>query len=163
MTSTSIATPFAGAEHDHAACVAEALAAAETVCQARGSRLTPLRRRVLELVWNSHCPVGAYDLLDRLGEEARRPARPTDYRSLDFLTAERLVHRIDSLNAFVGCAHPGHSHRAHFLICERCGVAAELDDAPLKAAVDQAAAAAGFALASETVELRGTCPHCRAR
>ena len=73
MTSTSIATPFAGAEHDHAACVAEALAAAETVCQARGSRLTPLRRRVLELVWNSHSPVGAYDLLDRLGEDGRRP------------------------------------------------------------------------------------------
>src|SRR3954453_3718975 len=98
--------PFQPKDHDHADCVAAALGAAERLCARRGARLTELRRRVLELIWRSHEPIGAYALLDRLGRERGRVAPPTVYRALEFLIAHGLVHRIASLNAFIGCVHP---------------------------------------------------------
>ncbi len=154
--------PFVAEDHDHGSCVEAALAAAAVLCEAEGERLTPLRRRVLELVWASHSPVGAYDLMERLGRERRgRVAPPTVYRALDFLCRRRLVHRIDSLNAFVGCAHPGRAHAAYFMICRRCRTAAEIVDAELRTAVAQSAGRAGFRVEGETVELHGVCPHCQ--
>ena len=154
--------PFHASDHDHAQCVAEAVDAATSFCQERGLRLTELRRRVLELVWASHRPIGASDIMEQLRTERRRVAPPTVYRALDFLCAHRFVHRIDSLNAFIGCAYPGASHRAYFLICETCGTTAEIDDRPLRTALDRLAEQAGFRLAQETVELTGICPQCQA-
>ncbi|NAT18288.1 Fur family transcriptional regulator, partial [Pseudomonas syringae pv. actinidifoliorum] len=101
-------TPLASRPHDHSHCVHSALAEAETLCTQQGLRLTTLRRRVLELVWQSHKPLGAYDILAVLSEEdGRRAAPPTVYRALDFSSWKNgLVHRIASLNAFTGCNHP---------------------------------------------------------
>lgn len=153
--------PFPGADHDHGACVEEALRAAGELCARRGVRLTPLRRRVLELVWDSHHPVGAYELLERLGRERARVAPPTVYRTLAFLAEHGLVHRIDTLNAFVGCVQPRASHRAHFLICRHCRGVAEIDDGALARALDDATDQAGFLLETATVELTGLCQRCR--
>ena len=97
------------------------MAAAERLCSERGLRFTPLRRRVLELVWSSHKPVGAYALLDALRNEALGSAPPTVYRALDFLIEQGFIHRIERMNAFVGCSHPGEAHRGFFLICGACG------------------------------------------
>ena len=94
-------------------------------------RFTPLRQRVLELVWSSHKPVGAYALLDQLRDEDLGSAPPTIYRALDFLIEHGLIHRIERMNAFIGCSHPGEAHRGFFLICGECGNAEELDSAGL--------------------------------
>lgn len=156
--------PFPRAAHDHARCRDDALAQAAELCGRRGLRLTELRRRVLELVWDSHAPVGAYEILERLGdggEERRRAAPPTVYRALDFLSREGLVHRLDSLNAFVGCSAPEAAHRACFLICRGCRNAAELREPGLEGSLDRVAAAAGFAVERATVELAGLCSRCR--
>ena len=103
--------PLASRPHDHSHCVTHALGEAESLCTKSGVRLTDLRRRVLELVWQSHKPLGAYDILAVLSEQdGRRAAPPTVYRALDFLLENGLVHRIASLNAFIGCNHPGHAH-----------------------------------------------------
>lgn len=148
--------------HDHSHCVHDAMAAAERLCGARGARLTPLRRRVLELVWNSHQPLGAYELLDRLTAEGHKPAPPTVYRALEFLLEQKLVHRIASRNAFIGCSHPGAAHAGYFLLCESCGNAEEIADASaLGKAVDKAAASAEFTVHSQTLELTGLCRRCR--
>ncbi|MFA5677054.1 MAG: Fur family transcriptional regulator [Pseudomonas sp.] len=148
--------------HDHQQCVDDALAAAEQVCERNGARLTALRKRVLELVWQSHRPMGAYDLLETLArEDDRRPAPPTVYRALDFLQEHGLVHRIASLNAFIGCASPEHTHQGHFLICRNCRVAFELDQALIQPAIRQVAAQQGFAVEAETVEISGLCARCR--
>lgn len=155
------ATAFAEA-HDHRACVASALAAAERLCARQGVRLTPIRRRVFELVWSSHAPIGAYDLLRRLSQEHARAAPPTVYRALDFLLAQGLIHRIESLNAFVGCADPGEAHAGQFLICDGCGAAAEMEDQAIDRAISRSAAEHGFAVERKTVEVRGRCPACRA-
>ncbi|MDP7548969.1 MAG: Fur family transcriptional regulator, partial [Alphaproteobacteria bacterium] len=151
--------------HDHTGCVLAALDAAEAACARRGERLTPLRRRVLELVWRGHRPVGAYDLLALLQNERGRVAPPTVYRALDFLCAQGLVHRLNSLQAFIGCEHTGERedgrHAAHFLICQDCGVAVEVRDGQLNGAISGLAGRAGFTIADETIELSGLCAACR--
>ncbi len=161
MRASAIVDPFAEPRHDHAACVAAAIAEAERVCGARRARLTPIRRRVLEIIWEGHGPVGAYDILEKLSAERRRAAPPTVYRALDFLSEHGLVHRIESSNAFIGCGQPGAAHRAHFLLCAECGEAAELDDPSLRDALAHVARRAGFAVERETVELKGLCSKCR--
>ena len=155
--------PFPLASHDHAGCVRDALSQAAALCERRGVRLTELRRRVLEIVWESHSPVGAYEIMERLPGERGRAAPPTVYRTLDFLCREGLVHRIDSLNAFVGCTAPEALHRALFLICRGCRNAAEIHDGTLEGSLERVAAAAGFGLERATVELTGLCAHCRGR
>lgn len=145
--------------HNHARCVDTALGAAAALCE--GERLTPLRRRVLELVWSSHQPIGAYAILDQLKTGARSGAPPTVYRALEFLLEQGLIHRIESLNAFVGCRNPGDTHLVHFLLCTRCGTAAEVEDRRVAEAIGRSAADCGFALQRRVIELSGLCTRCR--
>jgi Fur family zinc uptake transcriptional regulator len=159
MTSPTL---FPAAQHDHEDCIRDALAAAERCCQQQGARLTAIRRRVLELVWASHEPVGAYGLLDRLAAEGVKAVPPTVYRALDFLMEQGLVHRLERLNAYVGCSHRHGPHAAQFLICAGCGRVAELDDPALAAALLQSAKSRGFTVERQTVEVEGLCPECRA-
>ena len=146
--------------HDHQSCVADAMTAAEAVCLRRGTRLTPLRRKVLELIWSSHRPIGAYAVLGQLRDERETAAPPTVYRALDFLMEEGLVHRIQSLNAFIGCSDPDHSHSGMFLICATCGDALEIEDDALDESIHNAARAHHFSLQRRMVEATGTCPRC---
>jgi len=138
-------TPLAYTPHDHDHCVSSALAEADSLCLRQGVRLTALRRRVLELVWQSHRPLGAYDILATLSEQdGRRAAPPTVYRALDFLLENGLVHRIASLNAFIGCSHPEHPHQGQFLICRNCHTAIELEQASIAEAIESAARTVDF-------------------
>lgn len=161
MATKRAAPAFPKTGHDHEHCVATALSAAESLCAAAGGRLTPIRRRVLELVWGSHRPIGAYAILDQLKDDGRSAAPPTVYRALDFLLEQGLIHRIESLNAFVGCAHPGESHLVQFLICRSCGMTAEIADRRLSDAIGRSAADQGFAIQSRVVELSGICAACQ--
>lgn len=155
------APAFPLAPHDHRACMAQTLAAAESLAQTRGAKLTALRRRVLEIVLASHRPARAYGVLGVLTRDGATPAPPTVYRALDFLRAQGFVHRIDSLNAFVGCFAPAKAHRGHFFLCRGCGRAAEIGDTRLDQSLAQAARTAGFAVEHETVEITGRCADCR--
>lgn len=147
--------------HDHHQCVHTALARAESLCGQRGARLTPLRERVLELVWTSHQPLGAYELLDKLAADGRKPAPPTVYRALEFLLAQGLIHRIASRNAYVGCSEPASAHVGCFLLCTACGNAEEVASAPLAGSIQAVAQAHGFTVQQQTVELGGLCQQCR--
>jgi Fur family zinc uptake transcriptional regulator len=157
----SAADPFPAALHDHERCVAAALAVADSVCGERGAKLTELRRRVLELIWTSHAPIGAYQLMELLGRERSRVAPPTVYRALDFLVAQGLVHRIECLNAFVGCRSAATAHRAFFLICRHCGEVGEFEDVEISTTLDRRLSEAGFVPDTERVEVVGTCARCR--
>ena len=147
--------------HDHGHCLANALQDAKAVCTERGARLTPVRQRVLEIIWQSHRPLGAYAILEVLSGEGHSPAPPTVYRALEFLLTHGLVHRLSSLNAFVGCTRPGHPGAGQFLLCTSCGTAAELNDARIERAIERSAEAEGFTSQVHTVEISGLCPHCR--
>jgi len=161
MARIKILRRFTQGKHRHSTCVSTALHTAEKTCHARGNRFTPIRRRVLELVWGSHEPVKAYDVLQSLQQEHKGAAPPTVYRALDFLLEEGLVHKIESLNAYVGCGRPGHRDAGQFLICAGCGEVAELDDPELAELIAKKAARLGFAIEDKVIELTGSCAECR--
>ncbi len=156
--------------HDHADCAAGALRAARSLCARRGLRLTELRRRVLEILLESHRALGAYEILARLGSEGRPAQPPVVYRALDFLTANGLAHRLERLNAWTACmaaaaAGEGETHpRAPvFLICRDCRRVAETVAPGLSGVLDARARALGFQPESRIVELLGRCPDCAAQ
>ena len=151
---------FLSRRHDHGDCSATALDDARAVCVERGARLTPTRQRVLEILWQDRRPLGAYAILEMLSE-GNRPSPPTVYRALEFLVSHGLVHRLRSLNAFVGCSRPGHPGAAQFLLCTACGRAAEINDSGIERAIERGAAAEGFNCRDQAVEISGLCQHCR--
>jgi Fur family zinc uptake transcriptional regulator len=153
---------FPAPDHDHDRCSSDAMALAEALCEERGQRLTPMRRKVLGVLLGSHKPLGAYEVIDRLAPKGPRPAPITAYRALDFLRENGLVHRIESRNAFIACVH---NHAAGdlvvFLICERCGDVGEASSPDVAATLASAARAAGFSPKSPVLEITGICTHCR--
>jgi Fur family zinc uptake transcriptional regulator len=149
------------AHHDHAHCADGVLALAEMVAADRGARLTPVRRRVLEILLEAHRALGAYDVLQRLAAEGFGNQPPVAYRALDFLVENGLAHRIRRLNAFTACMRPGEAHAAAFLICRACNAVAEAPAAPVRAALDAAAADLGFVIERSNIEALGMCPACR--
>ena len=149
-------------QHDHGACIDRAVAKAIEVCTARGLNLTPIRRRVLEIVWRAHDPIGAYEILAELAKERDKAAPPTVYRALEFLIDAGLVHRIDTLNAFLGCDAPGHAHVAQFLVCRNCHRVAEIDDPALNRALAEKSRSMGFRIEPTALEIKGLCSECAA-
>ena len=154
---------FPAPDHDHGRCASAAIAHAEMLCAARAQRLTPMRRHVLEALLDSHRPLGAYEIIERLARHGR-PAPITVYRALDFLRDNGLVHRIESRNAFVACVH---NHAGDdlivFLICERCGAVGEAPGGNVAETLKASSRAAGFAPKSPVIEIAGICAHCRGR
>ncbi|MGY9014919.1 MAG: Fur family transcriptional regulator [Rhodospirillales bacterium] len=155
-----VLAPFQAKKHDHGACINDAIKMAEEICGRDGTALTELRRRVLELVWEGHRPVRAYDLLKKLQQDRSKAAPPTVYRALDFLMENGLIHKIESLNAFVGCGAPAQRHGGQFLICRDCRAVAELNDSAVERRIAVKAADLGFKVESQMIEVLGTCPDC---
>jgi len=148
--------------HNHQRCIDAALSQAKTVCDTRKMRLTPIRQQVLKLIWQNHQPLGAYKLLELLAQEnGKQVMPPTIYRALDFLLAAGLIHRISSLNAFIGCPFPSSNHDEVFLICSNCGSAAECSADKLSNAISETASKANFTIESQSVEIVGLCPICK--
>lgn len=149
--------------HDHSTCIDSAIAEAERLCAENGSRFTDLRRRILVMIWQGHKAVKAYDLLDQLATEGGSAKPPTVYRALDFLMEEGLVHKIESLNAYIGCPHPAESHVSEFLICDACENVQEVTAEALSKAVLSAAEESSFRIRRQTLELHGICSECQKR
>ncbi|NLA67219.1 MAG: transcriptional repressor, partial [Gammaproteobacteria bacterium] len=83
---------------------------------------------------------------------------PTVYRALDCLQANGVIHKLQSVNAFVACHHPSTAqHSVPFLICDSCHAAIELEDLAIVAALDQRPRALGFEPRAQTLEVNGTC------
>jgi Fur family zinc uptake transcriptional regulator len=146
--------------HDHHLCVETGIAAAEAHCADMGLRFTPVRRAALEILLGEHRAMGAYELLDRLHEAGFGSQPPVAYRALDFLVANGFVHKIERLNAFIACAHPGATHSPAFLICRLCEAVAEAQSAPARGSLGEAARATGFQIERTVVEALGVCPAC---
>ena len=147
---------------NHSHCQKSALDSAEQYCLENGLRLTDLRRRVLALVWESHHPVKAYDLMAKLPEEGDAPAQPpTVYRALDFLLEHGLIHRLDTLNAYIGCDHPKTHENCYFLLCTECGLAEECCADNITSAIRTTSSSHGFKASTTTLEITGICVRCQ--
>ncbi|PQO22169.1 Fur family transcriptional regulator [Rhodobacteraceae bacterium WD3A24] len=161
MPTTARQPELAFTEHDHAGCAGAVLARAEALAQARGARLTPVRRRTLEILLEAHRALGAYEVLDRLAANGFGRQPPVAYRALGFLVEQGLAHRVRRLGGFAACMHPGEAHAPVFLICHACGTVAETPGDPVRAALDATAAEGGFAVERASIEATGVCPGCR--
>ena len=147
-------------KHEHAECIQSGLKAAEVYCEKQSLRLTPVRRKVLELLLQEHRALGAYAILDRLKEAGFGSQPPVAYRALDFLTDHRLAHKIERLNAFVACTHLGEAHSPTFMICRLCDAVSEARALSAKNFLEEAAEAVGFQIERAVVEVEGICPKC---
>lgn len=132
----------------------------EAYCEERSLRFTEPRKLVLQIVAASKKPIGAYDVLDQLGQELDRPKPPTAYRAIEFLQEHGFVHRIESLNAYVIC-HAGHKHQgSQFMVCDSCGTVVEAHLCSLPKDLERKTQEAGFILSSWSAELHGQCRRC---
>jgi Fur family transcriptional regulator, zinc uptake regulator len=148
--------------HDHKQCIRRAVARAEQICGQKQVSLTPLRRRILEIVWRAHEPIGAYEILAELGKDRDKVGPPTVYRALEFLQQVGLVHRLDSLSAFLGCERPDTEHAGEFLVCSRCRRVTEIEDSVLSRVLEERARSLGYKLDAYAVEIKALCNECGA-
>ncbi len=147
---------------NHQHCIDDALTNARQICEQAQLRLTPLREQVLQLIWQSHKPLGAYDLIDMLSKVSqKRIAPPTVYRALDFLLDIGIVHRINCLNAYIGCPSPAVEHPNYFFICTTCHSVIESDEPRIHQEVSQVADEHQFSIEKQWLEVLGQCNHCR--
>ena len=140
--------------HDHDSSD-DALALADRLCKEKGLSLTPVRRRVLELLLEADGPVKAYDLLTLL-KPGGNAQPPTVYRALDFLSEAGLIHKVEALNAYMACVHGEDEGGAELFICENCGRVIErhLDNRDVAEGPD------GFVIRRSVIEHYGSCEAC---
>lgn len=140
---------------------ADIVALAERACRDGGLRLTPIRRRVLELLLAHRAPRGAYDLADDLASETGKRFAPiTVYRALDFLVANGFAHRIESRNAYVASTRSVAAGPSLLMVCEACGRVAEGGAETLIRALGRAAASEGFVFSGRALEVQVRCTGC---
>ena len=147
--------------HDHVRCINAAISRAHALCAEANVRMTATREAILRLLWQSHQPLGAYQLQQQLAKVTDKPvAPPTIYRAIEFLLEMGLVHRIPSLNAFFGCPFPTSDHSNIFMICEQCKTVAEMADNRVNRLLEELTQKANFTLNNKNIELFGLCPNC---
>jgi Fur family transcriptional regulator, zinc uptake regulator len=141
--------------------IENALSRAQLICTIRSARLTPVRRRVLELILSSDQPMGAYALLAELQRGRGKLGPPTVYRALEFLLAHKLIHKVETSSAFIACVDIEHPHESQFMICDDCGATEELHDEDIVRSLRRLGERRGFAVERQIVEAHGLCPACR--
>ncbi|MGR9072861.1 MAG: transcriptional repressor [Gammaproteobacteria bacterium] len=146
--------------HDHNACLGRTMLAAEKICRARNIRLTPLRKNILELICSSHKAIGAYDLLDAFRRYDAKAKPVTIYRTLDFLIEAGLVHKVESLNAYIGCLQAETEHHSAILICDSCHNAFEIEAESTFQYLFQISENMKFKPKRLMLELHGLCLSC---
>lgn len=141
--------------------VAARLDVAESLCEQRGRRLTPIRRKVLELLLRHGRSLKAYELLEEMRAIHPGSAPPTVYRALDFLLAEGLIHRLDAVNAWTACCDVEGGHHDLLIVCTCCGSVAETSDPDLSRQLRARVSQAGYVPATHEIEIRALCANCQ--
>ena len=140
----------------------DVLGYAERHCALKDERLTPMRRDLLQVLSSVETPLGAYAIAGRLSElRGRRTTPVAAYRALEFLGRVGLVSRLESLNAFILCAHPDHPHDCVFLLCSSCGDVSEIIDDQLSDLLEQNEKQVGFKTQRRVIEIQGLCKSCQ--
>jgi len=125
----------------------------------KDTKLSPHAKKVLETLHKNGKPMTAYALLEKLKRFGIK-APPTVYRALDALLARGLVHRIETMGAFVACHDEEGDHGAQFAVCRSCGSVTELHDPRLTDSIHAMAKNLRFHIEHEMLELMGLCQRC---
>lgn len=156
MTESAFISP----SHDHVGCREKAIHTAEQLCIERGIRFIPIRREVLGLIWESHRAVKAYDLLNRIKPKTGTAKPATVYRALDFLLEQGLIHKVESLNAFIGCSFSDRQHEQLLLTCVQCHEVEERPGERVMEAIAKELEQAAFTMQRKAIEIHGICGRC---
>ena len=133
---------------------------AEQYCKENDLKFTPVRRKVLELLLQKNTAIGAYEILDLLREAGFKNQPPVAYLALDFLVKNGFAHKIEQLNSFIGCVHPGKDHSPAFMICRNCDFVAEEEAISPNSSVSKIASKSGFKVEKAIIEAQGLCHSC---
>ncbi|MDD2737617.1 MAG: transcriptional repressor [Methylomonas lenta] len=163
QNSAPLKSAFVNSGHDHGCCRDKAIHTAEHLCNQRGVRFTPIRREVLELIWESHRAVKAYDLLDRIKPQTGSAKPATVYRALDFLLEQGLIHKVESLNAFIGCSFSDRRHEQLLLTCVKCHEVEERPGEHVMEAIAKELEQAAFTMQHKAIEIHGICGRCASK
>ena len=123
--------------------------------------LTRNQSLVYDALSRSQAPLSAYVILDKLRDSGFRAPLQV-YRALEKLIEFGLVHRLESLNAFVACPHPATRHHPAFMVCRLCRAVAEAEAAGAEGALGPSASEIGFRIERTVIEAEGLCPACSA-
>ena len=145
---------------NHNQCISSALKQAENICLERKILFTQLRRTVFKLIWQSHIPLKAYDILQQLQKKDPAAKPITVYRALDFLLKNNMVHKLESQNTYFGCTHPGELHNCYFLVCKKCQVVEEGCRSDLLQNIYANLRKNDFVVEHVTLEIQGLCKNC---
>ena len=145
---------------DHNSCVDSAMKEAENICNKNNLRFTDIRKTVLKIIWESHKPIKAYDILDKISGMEFSAKPPTVYRALEFLLENGLVHKINSLNSFIGCPHPLQHDQCYFIICSACDEIEECCDESISDVIKSVMKKNKFLHKNIAIEINGTCQNC---
>ena len=147
-------------KHNHKLCYETSMNAFHKYCLENNHKLTPLRLKVFELLLKDHRPTGAYQILGMLSKEGFSSTPPIAYRVLDFLIEHGFAHKINRLNAFIACSHPGSKHSPTLMICRKCEKVAEIGKKESGLKVDKNALSE-FQIEESIIEIIGICKNCR--
>ena len=156
LSTNSIMSSFQ--KHDHNICSEHYKASIDKHCYENNLELTPLRKKVFEILIRDHKPLGAYKILDALSKEGFSSSPPIAYRVLDFLIEKGLVHKIQGLNSFIACAYAGCAHIPAFVICRKCDNVAEIrgeENIP-----KASSSSLDFKVENAMIEISGVCSMC---
>ncbi len=127
-----------------------------------GKRSNETQSQVLEVLRCHRGPLSAYDVIGELRQVSPKIAPPTVYRALDALAGRGLVHRLESLKAFIACRYAERQHASIFAICDNCGAVEESPAPDLFKGLSRVAEQSGFTVTRHVVELHGLCALCGA-
>jgi Fur family zinc uptake transcriptional regulator len=105
-------------------------------------------------------PMSAYEILEAVRSQGIS-APATVYRALSQLIERGLVHRLESITAYVACIEPDRHHdSAVFVICSACGSYEELFDTTVLRRLRARASERSFKVDNTTIEMGGQCAAC---
>jgi Fur family zinc uptake transcriptional regulator len=145
---------------NHQICIDDALKTAEDICLSKAILFTPQRKSIFKLIWNSHKPMKAYDILSQFQKEDPDAKPITIYRSLDFLLENGIIHKIESQNTYLGCTHPTKEHNCYFTICDKCSSVTEECSGDYLDEINKNLKERNFKVNHVTLEIHGTCSKC---
>ena len=141
--------------------IAKSVSEVHQICKRNNLSFTEIRKKVFEIILKYKKPIKAYEILDSLKNIDNKPSHPpTVYRAIDFLINNGFVHKLSSINSYVGCFHPNIHNQCYFLICNICNIYMECCSDELKANIIKTADNNNFIISSTTLEIEGKCSDC---
>jgi Fur family zinc uptake transcriptional regulator len=134
---------------------------AEMICAENSARLTPIRKMVLEIIYEKNSVLTAYELLKLLKKVRPSAEAMTVYRALEFLEKHHFIHKILSKNAYTACDDPGESHSAQLISCEDCDETKEISAKNLKKIINAILKENHYYSTDKPLEIFGTCQTCQ--